>query len=348
MAAPAPLCSPLEANNEISSACPTTATRACALPGCFWMIDNELHSTCEQAVPASTGAPAMTCNNVAWENHVCYSNSCARSQRLVVQGDAESISSAHPSTQAQPSVSLVHSCHAAQPSTHETDVPRGLGAMCREGVLPSAYHDLRPRTPLQVPPLRTRTCGERFGWSTEEDKIMRAIIHRLGNKWNDIADLLPGRSPAAVRNRWNRIQEERSHSQEGGTELGAGASSCRAASNSEPPRVRYTWQEDEDRLILSGVNEHGRKWRKVGARLPGRTEQAVRNRYYRLAVQLQSSAIQGSWTAEEDACILTSVAELGNSWLTIARRLPNRTDNAIRNRYIRLQREQERSTAPAK
>jgi len=44
-----------------------------------------------------------------------------------------------------------------------------------------------------------------------------------------------------------------------------------------------------------------------------------------------------SWTRAEDEVIVQGVAELGHKWYEIARRLPGRTDHAIRNRWSRLQ-----------
>ena len=44
-----------------------------------------------------------------------------------------------------------------------------------------------------------------------------------------------------------------------------------------------------------------------------------------------------SWTRAEDNVIIQGVAELGHKWYEIARRLPGRTDHAIRNRWSRLQ-----------
>ncbi|EOD39551.1 hypothetical protein EMIHUDRAFT_351454 [Emiliania huxleyi CCMP1516] len=44
-----------------------------------------------------------------------------------------------------------------------------------------------------------------------------------------------------------------------------------------------------------------------------------------------------SWSAEEDEVIVTAVRELGPRWCAVAARLPSRTDQAIRNRWNRLQ-----------
>lgn len=78
--------------------------------------------------------------------------------------------------------------------------------------------------------------------------------------------------------------------------------------------------------------ECGRKWRKCAQLMPGRTEHAIRNRFYRLSTQVDASLSRGNWSAEEDDIILQSVEELGNRWIVIAQRLPGRTEDAIRNR----------------
>jgi len=40
-------------------------------------------------------------------------------------------------------------------------------------------------------------------WSEEEDKILFELQNRMGNRWCEIAKLLPGRSEKAVTRRWN-------------------------------------------------------------------------------------------------------------------------------------------------
>ena len=121
---------------------------------------------------------------------------------------------------------------------------------------------------------------------------------------------------------------------------------------------RKEWSAAEDDTIRNGVALHGCKWRKIAAMLPGRSDDAVRNRWARLndggadggggggavvrrprseRAAGEPKAERVSWSRAEDATIVHSVAELGHKWYLIAQRLPGRTDHAIRNRYHRLQ-----------
>ena len=42
------------------------------------------------------------------------------------------------------------------------------------------------------------------------------------------------------------------------------------------------WTVEEDLLILQLVDQHGKKWSKIAAHLPGRTDNGVRNRWNRM------------------------------------------------------------------
>ena len=179
-------------------------------------------------------------------------------------------------------------------------------------------------------------------------------VEQHGKKWGVIAALLPGRSQAAVRNRWSRLLEEKSmeehkHARRQGVEPSSSMShdTPETSISSLSSDEHYKWRQNEDALIMSSVQAYGHKWRKIASQLPGRTEQAVRNRYSRLVSGGQSfrgQRSQGCWTKEEDACIMASVLELGHKWTIISQqRLPNRSEDAIRNRHTRLQRAQSRS-----
>ncbi|EOD07024.1 hypothetical protein EMIHUDRAFT_58434, partial [Emiliania huxleyi CCMP1516] len=99
------------------------------------------------------------------------------------------------------------------------------------------------------------------------------------------------------------------------------------------------WSPHEDELIRRGVEQLGCRWRVIAAQLPGRSDDAVRNRWSRLQDTAKSrtggrdGGERSSWTRAEDDVIVQGVSELGHKWFEIARRLPGRTDHAIRNRW---------------
>ena len=66
------------------------------------------------------------------------------------------------------------------------------------------------------------------------------------------------------------------------------ASSSQASSPSETSpagrkgRELQQWRPAEDQLIMEGVARHGTRWAAVAQDMPGRSENAIRNRYHRL------------------------------------------------------------------
>eukprot|EP00965_Chrysotila_dentata_P229570 6197265-Pleurochrysis_carterae.AAC.3 len=198
---------------------------------------------------------------------------------------------------------------------------------------------------LDVPLVRTRVCSERVNWSSNEDAVIRAMILQHGNQWSRIAVELPGRTCAAVRNRWFRLHEEDMHTlgerrDQVPPSLDAfrGVNSAESILTASSNEDRSNWNKEEDEVVMNAYRKKRRTWRNIAQLLPGRTEHAIRNRLYRLTVHSQPSPSQGCWTTAEDKLIMTSVCEHGKKWTLIAQRMPNRTEDAIRNRYTRLHR----------
>ena len=122
-----------------------------------------------------------------------------------------------------------------------------------------------------TPPPALPDVPRKWNWTEEEKRIILENVQRHGTQWDLVAAQLPGRTADAVRNHCHRLQRSNLYSN--------GSSEDRKTSTGHG---RTVWTAEEDRIICEGMEAFGCKWRRIAAKLPGRSDSSVRNRWSRI------------------------------------------------------------------
>lgn len=171
-------------------------------------------------------------------------------------------------------------------------------------------------------------------WTDTEDVALKAAVKKYGEDKMELISrsiFLNTRSLDQCRQRWKKALQ--------------------------PGLVKGKWTKDEDALILEmvkassvqgGDGESQTPWSAIAQRLPGRLGEHVKARWVN---HLDTNLRRGVWTKTEMDLLTEAQKELGNRWAEIAKRIPGRSENSVKNRWYNaktsLKRKAEKETEEA-
>ena len=134
-----------------------------------------------------------------------------------------------------------------------------------------------------------KTILKKVKWTEKEDNLLMKCITKFGEgKWNEMERCFIGRTRKQIRQRYiNNIKIKKiSEKINQKIELNLGTSSLEEKKEND----EFLWNDKLDKMLLKEYFLNKKSWVKISKKIPGSSENSVKNRFYSLLRQIVNKA----------------------------------------------------------
>ena len=135
------------------------------------------------------------------------------------------------------------------------------------------------------------TNSKKIKWTQNEDNLLIDCVNKYGiGKWNEMKNCFIGRTRKQIRQRYIIIIKKKKISENIEQPISLNTSTLTDDEKTETNKIKETdsfeWNNELDKILLREYFLNKKSWVKISKKIPGSSENSVKNRFYSLLRQL--------------------------------------------------------------
>ena len=134
-----------------------------------------------------------------------------------------------------------------------------------------------------------KTILKKVKWTEKEDNLLMKCVNKFGEgKWNEMERCFLGRTRKQIRQRYINNIKIKKISEKLKQKISLDLTS--SSSDEKKDKDEFLWDDNLDKLLLKEYFLNKKSWVKISKKIPGSSENSVKNRFYSLLRQIVNKA----------------------------------------------------------